>query len=174
VPSHGATNSSLKRKKVKPLTHTPFTQSLKQSVPIYFPLKSWPSLVPVDSNHISQRGRGCITLDIPQGLASPLQKISPQRLLTLTTPGLPTWYRHLAQISVASFSHLEGDPGITSGVCTSQFQGPLQAAEPGSRDLLPNRDQWSDLAGASKMLWEECQTSENETQTRWLEERKIY
>jgi hypothetical protein len=23
-------------------------------------------------------------------------------------------------------------------------------------------------------LWEECQTSENKTQTRWLEERKIY
>jgi hypothetical protein len=162
VPSCGATNSSFKRKRVKLLTHTPFTQSLKQSVPIYFPLKSWPVLVPVDWNHINHRGRGCVTLDSLQGSASPLWRISLRWPLTLTILGLPTWSRHPARISVslhqsegpvcssaASFSGLEGDPGIISGVHTSWFQGPPQAAEPGSGDPLPNRARWSDLTVAS-------------------------
>jgi hypothetical protein len=100
VPSRGATNSSLKCKRVKLLTHTPFTQSLKQSVPIYFPLKSWPALVPVDRNHIGHRGRGCVTLDILQGSDGPLQRISPCRLLILTTLGASYLSGYLAQISV--------------------------------------------------------------------------
>jgi hypothetical protein len=52
--------------------------------------------------------------------------------------------------SAASFSHLEGYSRITSGVRTSRFQGPPQAAEPRSRDSLPNRARWSDLSGASR------------------------
>jgi hypothetical protein len=145
------------------LTYTPFTQSLKQSAPIYFPLKSWPAVVPFDQNHTDHRGSGYITLDTLQGSASPLWGISPYWLLPLTTPGLPTWSGHSAQISislhqskglvygsVASFSCLEGDLGITLGVCTSQFQGPLQAAEPRNRDPLPNGAQQSDLIGASR------------------------
>jgi hypothetical protein len=113
--------------------------------------------------HISHRGRGCITLGTLQGSVGHLQRLrSPCQLLTLTTPGLPTWSRYLAQISVllhqskgpvngsaASFSCLEGDPGITLGVHTSQIQGPPQAAEPGSRDPLPNGTRRSDLNGAS-------------------------
>jgi hypothetical protein len=76
--------------------------------------------------------------------------------------GAPTWSRRLVQGSVsfhqseglvlgstASFSCLEGDPGITSRVRTSQFQQPLQATGSGSGDPLPNG---SDLVGASKML----------------------
>jgi hypothetical protein len=136
-------------------------------VPIYFSLKSWPPLVPVDQNHVGHRGRGCITLATVQGLANPLQKISPCWLLTLTTLGLPTWSGCLAQISVslhqseglvhcsaASFNHLEGDPRITSGVYTSWFQGSPQAAEPGSRDPLPNGARWPDLTGASRNVVE--------------------
>jgi hypothetical protein len=54
---------------------------------------------------------------------------------TLTTLGVPTWSRRLLQVSISlhqseglvlgstpSFSRLEGDPGITLGVHTSQFQ----------------------------------------------------
>jgi hypothetical protein len=51
----------------KPLTHTPFTQSLKQSVPIYFLLKSWHALVPVDWNQIGHRVREGVILDTLQG-----------------------------------------------------------------------------------------------------------
>jgi hypothetical protein len=179
VPSHEATNSSLKHKWVKPLSHTPFTQSLKQSVPIHFPLKSWPAVVPVDWNHISHRGRECATLSTLQGSAGPLRSISPRWLLILNTPGLPTWSRCLVQVSVslhqsddpvlgssAFFSRLEGDPRVTSGARTAWFQGPPQAAEPGSRDPLPNGAWRSDLTRASKMLREACQTSENKTQTQ--------
>jgi hypothetical protein len=92
VPSCGATNSNLKHKLVKPLTHIPFTRSLKQSVPIYFPLRSWPAVVPVDWNHISQRGRGGVNLDALQGLGGPLWGIIPCQLLILITLGLPTWH----------------------------------------------------------------------------------
>jgi hypothetical protein len=77
-------------------------------------------------------------------------------------PGASYPVPHPAQISVslhqseglihgsaASFSCLEGDPEITSGVCTSQFQVPLQTGEPGSRDPLPSGARWSYLTGAS-------------------------
>jgi hypothetical protein len=76
-------------------------------------------------------------------------------------PRAPTWSRHLVQVSVslyqseglvlgftASFSCLEGDPGITLGVCNSQFQQSPWAIGPGSRDPLPNGAPWSDLAEA--------------------------
>jgi hypothetical protein len=82
---------------------------------------------------------------------------------TLTILGVPTWSRRLLQVSVslhqfegqvlhstASFSCLEGDPRITSGVGTSWFQEPPQATGPGSGDPLPN--------GASKMLKKMLQT----------------
>jgi hypothetical protein len=68
--------------------------------------------------------------------------------------------------SSAFFSRLEGDPRVTSGARTAWFQGPPQAAEPGSRDPLPNGAWRSDLTRASKMLREACQTSENKTQTQ--------
>jgi hypothetical protein len=140
----------LKSKPVKLLTHTPFTQSLKHSVPISFPLKSWPAVVAVDRDHIGHRGRERITLDTLQGSVGPLWRISPCQLLTMTTPGLPTWSKSLVQVSIslhqseglvhgsaASFSHLEGDPGIALGVHNFWFQGPLQAAEPGNGDRYP-------------------------------------
>jgi hypothetical protein len=114
-----------------------------------------------------------------------LHRFSPCRLLTLTTPGLPTCSGHLAWISVslhqskglvrgsiASFSHLEGDPRITLKVHTSQFQEPPQAAGPGNGDPLPNRAQWSDLSGPPEMLWEECQTHKNKTQTQVVGEKE--
>jgi hypothetical protein len=142
-----------------------------------FPLKSWPTIVPVDQNHINHRGRGCVTLVTLQGSAGPLWRISPCQLLTLTTPGLPAWSGHPARISIslhqsegpvlgstASFSRLKGDPRITSGVHTSWFQGLLQAAEPGTSYSMG----FSGLIslGPPEMLWEEGQTSENKTQTR--------
>jgi hypothetical protein len=119
---------------------------------------------PSRPEHIGHRGREGITLDTLQGSATPLHRIIPHWLLTLTALGLPTWLRHQVQVSVSlcqsegpicgsafSFSRLEGDPGITSGMRTSWFQEPLQAAEPGSRNPLPNRAWQSDLAGVSKM-----------------------
>jgi hypothetical protein len=160
VPSLGATNSSLKRKQVKLLSHTPFTQNSKQSVSYLLSLKSWPPLVPVDWNH---RGKGHATLDTLQDLVGPLWRMRPCWLLTLTTLGLLNWSENLAWIyisfhqseglvhgSTVSFSHLEGDPGIISRVCIYWFQGSPQAAEPGSGDLLPNGAQQSDPTGASR------------------------
>jgi hypothetical protein len=179
VLSWAATDLSLKHKQVKPLIHIPFTQSLKQSVPIYFPLKSWPALVPVDQNHMGHRGRGCITLDTLQSSAGPLQRFSPCWLLTLITLGLPTWSRCQVWISISlhqskglvcssavSFSRLEGDPGITSGVCTSWFQGPPQAAQPGRGDRYPMGLGGLISLGPPEMLQEECQTTENKTLTQ--------
>jgi hypothetical protein len=97
------------------------------------------------------------------GFGGPLWRISLRWLLTLTTSGLPTWSRPAAQISIslhqsedpvcgsaASFSHLEGDPDITLGVRTSRFQGPMQAAEPGSGNPLLNGARQSDLTGVSR------------------------
>jgi hypothetical protein len=146
-------------------THSHTIHSEFKTISSYlFPLKSWPAPVLVNQNHINYRGRRCITLDTLQGLASPLWRISPRRLLTLTTQGLPTWSGHLAWISVslhqsegpvhssaASFSHLEREPRITSGVHASWFQGPPQAAEPGSGDLLPNRARQYDLTVVGRM-----------------------
>jgi hypothetical protein len=101
------------------------------------------------------------------------------QLLTLTTPGLPTWARCPAQISIslyqskglvcssaAFFSHLEEDPKITSGLHTSWFQGPPQAAEPGSGDPLRMGLSSLILLGPPEMLQEECRTRENNTQTQ--------
>jgi hypothetical protein len=78
----------------------------------------------------------------------------------------------LVRGSIASFSHLEGDPRITLKVHTSQFQEPPQAAGPGNGDPLPNRAQWSDLSGPPEMLWEECQTHKNKTQTQVVGEKE--
>jgi hypothetical protein len=50
-------------------------QSAFKTISSYlFPLKSWAALVPVDQSHISYRGKGLITLDNFQGLASPLDQ----------------------------------------------------------------------------------------------------
>jgi hypothetical protein len=142
-----------------------------------FPLKSWPALVPVDWNHIGHRGRGRITLDTLQGSTSPLRRVSPCWLLTLTTPGLPTWSRHLAQISVslhqskgpvhvstASFSHLEGDPIITLGVHISWFQGSCRLQSQGVGTCYPTGLGGVISLGPPETLWEKCQTSKNKTQ----------
>jgi hypothetical protein len=127
----------LKYKQVKLLIHTPFTQSLKQSGPVYFPkilaslkpswsepcrpLNHWPQMTGISSvpeeedispwNHISAQPVPCRDQSTPAPI--------------MTTPGVPT--RHMLQVSVslhqseglvlgssASFSRLEGDPRITS------------------------------------------------------------
>jgi hypothetical protein len=137
VPSHGATNLSLKHKQVKPLSHTPFTQEFKTISSHLFPLKSWPALVPSDQNHIiSHRGREHFTLDTLQGSAGPLQRTSPHWLLTLTTPGLPAWSGHLAQISISL--HQSKGPVLSSTASSVIWKENPESHQgcslPGSRD----------------------------------------
>jgi hypothetical protein len=84
------------------------------------------TLAPDDRNHIGPRGRGHYTLELHQGSAGPLQRSVHAGSYT-DSPGSPNWSRHLLQVSIslhqfegplfgstASFSCLEGDPGITS------------------------------------------------------------
>jgi hypothetical protein len=52
------------------------------------------------------------------------------------------------------------------GCALPSSRDPSQAAESGSGDPLPSGAWWPDLSGASKMLWEECQTTENKTLTQ--------
>jgi hypothetical protein len=123
--------------------------------------------IPVDWNHIGPRGRGCVTLESHQGSARPLQGSVHAGSYT-DYPGGSYLARCLLQVSVslhqseglvlgsaASFSCLEGDPGITPWVRTSQFQEPLQGTGPGSRDPLPNGAWQLSLAGTSKILEEQ-------------------
>jgi hypothetical protein len=96
-------------------------------------------------------------------LAGPLWRISPRQLLTLPTPGLPTWSRHPAWISVslrrskglvhgsaASFSCLEGDLRITLGCTLTSSRDPHRLQIQGAGTHYPNRAGWSDIAGASR------------------------
>jgi hypothetical protein len=179
VPSHGATNSSLKCKQVKLLTHTPFTQSLKQSVPGYFPLKSWPALVPVDQNHIGHRRKGCVTLGTLQGSAGPQQRISPCRLLTLTTPsylpGLDIQHGSpFHSISPRAWSAAPQPPSVVQKETPESHQG---CALPSSRNPRRLQSQGAGTRyptglgslislGPPEILLEECRTSENKTQTQ--------
>jgi hypothetical protein len=179
VPSLGATNSSLKRKQVKLLSHTPFTQNSKQSVSYLLSLKSWPPLVPVDWNH---RGKGHATLDTLQDLVGPLWRMRPCWLLTLTTLGLLNWSENLAWIYISfhqseglvlqssgrrPWNHIKGVhllvPGIPTG-CRAREWGPVT--------------QWCSAVWSYRGLQKCCRKNVGPERTklkpRWLEERKIY
>jgi hypothetical protein len=111
----------------------------------------------------------------------------------LTTPGVPTWSRHLLQVFVslhqsegqvlcssAFFSHLEGDPGITWGRGGVHFLAPGTSVGYRVREQepLPNGVWWSYLAVASKMLQKWHRKYDwpvrIRLKPRWLEERKVY
>jgi hypothetical protein len=145
---------------VKLLTHTPFTQSLKQSVPTFPKIlacssPSWPE------SHRSQR-KGTHHPGYASGFSRSPAEDQPMPVPYTDYPGAsylvwtssmnlrftpPVWGPSLWFHSPLQSS--EGDPGITPGVRTSRFQGSPQAAEPGSRDPLPSGAQRSDLTGAS-------------------------
>jgi hypothetical protein len=160
---------------------------------------------PVGQNHIgpkwleSHQSLTSITSVPKEGDASPWNHIRAQLVPcgdqsmpapTLTTPGVPTWSRRLLQISVslhqskgpvfgstASFSHLEGDPGITLGMI------------PGSRKLCRLQGQRTrtrcpmERGGLISLGPPKCCRKHYRQcvwparirfKPRWLEERKIY
>jgi hypothetical protein len=127
-------------------------------------------------------------LDTLQGLASPLQRISPHQLLTLTVPRLPTWSRCPARISVslhqseglvrgsaASFSHMEGDPPESHWGCALPgSRNPHRLHSQGGGTHYPMRLSGLSLLGLPKCCGKNVRPARTRLKPRWLEERKIY
>jgi hypothetical protein len=156
------------------LTHHSL-KSLKQSVP----LKSWPVLVPVDQNHICHRGRGCVTMDTLQGLAVPLQRINPRWLLHWLPwgfqSGLDIWHRSPFHSTSSRAGSMAPQP--PSLIWKETLEWHWGSDLPASRDPGRLHSQGvgthcaTGLIGVislwpPEMLLEECQATENKTQTQ--------